>query len=96
MRILHLLDPAICGDEGLIACHHLISSHARTTSHISPITHDTWILGTSADEQLRVYQETNDLKAVVDRLMELTLENVPSEVDLSVGKVSTAQSTIAK
>jgi glutamate---cysteine ligase / carboxylate-amine ligase len=33
--------------------------------------------GTSADEQLRVYQETGDLKAVVDRLMELTVENVP-------------------
>jgi len=52
--------------------------------------------GTSADEQLRVYKETNDLKAVVDRLMELTLENVPSNVDLTVGKVATAQSTIAK
>ena len=52
--------------------------------------------GTSAEEQLRVYSETNDLKAVVDRLMELTMENVPRNVDLSVGKVSTAQSTIAK
>src|SRR6476646_3159128 len=29
--------------------------------------------GTSAEEQLRVYNETNDLKAVVDRLMELTM-----------------------
>jgi carboxylate-amine ligase len=52
--------------------------------------------GTSADEQLRVYNSTNDLKAVVDRLMELTMENVPRNVDLSVGKVATAQSTIAK
>ena len=52
--------------------------------------------GTSAEEQLRVYSETNDLKAVVDRLMELTMENVPRNVDLSVGKVSTAHSTIAK
>src|SRR6266566_2636363 len=52
--------------------------------------------GTSADEQLRVYQETNDLKAVVDRLMELTMENVPRDVDLSVGKFATAPSTIAK
>ncbi|HMG72087.1 MAG TPA: carboxylate-amine ligase [Pyrinomonadaceae bacterium] len=52
--------------------------------------------GTSAEEQLRVYSETNDLKAVVDRLMELTMEHVPRNVDLSVGKVSTAQSTIAK
>lgn len=52
--------------------------------------------GTSADEQLRVYAETNDLKAVVDRLMELTMENVPRDVDLSVGKFATAPSTIAK
>ena len=52
--------------------------------------------GTSAEEQLRVYSETNDLKAVVDRLMELTMENVPRNVDLSIGKVATAQSTIAK
>jgi len=35
--------------------------------------------GTSADVQLRVFEETGDLKAVVDRLMELTMENVPSE-----------------
>jgi carboxylate-amine ligase len=35
--------------------------------------------GTSADEQLRVYKETGDLKAVVDRLTELTMENVPAE-----------------
>jgi glutamate---cysteine ligase / carboxylate-amine ligase len=33
--------------------------------------------GTSADEQLRVYNETNDLRPVVDRLIELTMENVP-------------------
>src|SRR3989440_1341236 len=52
--------------------------------------------GTSAEEQLRVYNETNDLKAVVDRLMELTMENVPRDVDLSVGKFATAPSTIAK
>ena len=51
--------------------------------------------GTSAEEQLRVYQETNDLKAVVDRLMELTMEHVPRNVDLSVGKVATAQSTLS-
>jgi len=52
--------------------------------------------GTSADEQLRVYQETNDLKAVVDRLMELTVENVPKNADLTLGKASVAPSTIAK
>ncbi len=33
--------------------------------------------GTSADEQLRVFEETNSLPAVVDRLMDLTIENVP-------------------
>ncbi|HVF50103.1 MAG TPA: carboxylate-amine ligase [Pyrinomonadaceae bacterium] len=33
--------------------------------------------GTSADEQLQVFQETNSLQAVVDRLMERTIENVP-------------------
>jgi carboxylate-amine ligase len=36
--------------------------------------------GTSADEQLRVWRETGDVKEVVDRLMEMTLENVPCEV----------------
>jgi carboxylate-amine ligase len=52
--------------------------------------------GTSAEEQLRIYRETNDLTAVVDRLMELTMEHVPRNVDLSVGKFATAPSTIAK
>ncbi len=33
--------------------------------------------GTSADEQLQVFSETQDLKAVVDRLIERTMENVP-------------------
>ena len=33
--------------------------------------------GTSADEQLQVFTQTNELKAVVDRLMERTIENVP-------------------
>ena len=35
--------------------------------------------GTSADEQLQVFAETNDLKSVVDRLIERTVENVPEE-----------------
>jgi carboxylate-amine ligase len=52
--------------------------------------------GTSADEQLRVYRETNDLKAVVDRLIELTAENVPQNADLTVGHLAMAPSTIAK
>ena len=33
--------------------------------------------GTSADEQLRVWREKGDMNAVVDRLIEMTLENVP-------------------
>ena len=33
--------------------------------------------GTSSDEQLRVWHETQDIHAVVDRLIELTMENVP-------------------
>ncbi len=52
--------------------------------------------GTSADEQLRVYKETNDLKAVVDRLIELTAENVPQNANLTIGKASVAPSSIAK
>jgi carboxylate-amine ligase len=36
--------------------------------------------GTSADEQLRVWRETGDIKAVVDHLIEMTMENVPGEV----------------
>jgi len=35
--------------------------------------------GTSADEQRRVFEETGQLKSVVDRLIELTIENVPDE-----------------
>lgn len=34
--------------------------------------------GTSADEQLQVFSETNDLKAVVDLLISRTKENVPT------------------
>jgi carboxylate-amine ligase len=52
--------------------------------------------GTSADEQLRVFRETNDLKAVVDRLIELTTENVPKAANLSVGQPAMAPSAIAK
>jgi carboxylate-amine ligase len=35
--------------------------------------------GTSADEQLRVWRETGDVKSVVDHLIEMTMENVPCE-----------------
>jgi carboxylate-amine ligase len=38
--------------------------------------------GTSADEQLRVYKETNDLKAVVDVLIARTMESVPTDINL--------------
>jgi len=38
------------------------------------------VRGTSADEQLRVWRETGDLKAVVHHLIETTMESVPSEV----------------
>lgn len=36
--------------------------------------------GTSADEQLRVWHATKDINAVVDRLIELTMENVPRDI----------------
>ncbi len=39
--------------------------------------------GTSADEQLQIYKETGDLRAVVDRLIERTMENVPRDIDMS-------------
>jgi glutamate---cysteine ligase / carboxylate-amine ligase len=53
--------------------------------------------GTSADEQLQIYRETNDLKAVVDRLIERTMENVPRDIDLSIPPLMpAAQSSISK
>jgi len=53
--------------------------------------------GTSADEQLQVYRETNDLKAVVDRLIERTMENVPRDVNLSASPLMpAAQGSISK
>ena len=36
--------------------------------------------GTSSDEQLRTWRETGNIHAVVDRLIEMTVENVPSGV----------------
>ena len=38
--------------------------------------------GTSADEQLQVYRETGSLQSVVDRLIERTMESVPSDVNI--------------
>jgi carboxylate-amine ligase len=52
--------------------------------------------GTSADRQLQVYRETNDLKAVVDDLIEVTMENVPDSPDLTMPQTTTTASTIAK
>jgi len=52
--------------------------------------------GTSADEQLQVYQETNDLDAVVDRLVQRTVENVPQSVPVEISAAKTAPSTISK
>jgi carboxylate-amine ligase len=51
---------------------------------------------TSAEEQLRVFAETNDLKAVVDRLIELTMENVPVTTDFTVPAPITTASRISK
>jgi len=51
---------------------------------------------TSAEEQLRVFSETKDLKAVVDRLIELTMENVPVTTDFTLPAPVTTASTISK
>lgn len=51
---------------------------------------------TSAEEQLRVFEETNDLNAVVDRLIELTMEHVPVTTDFTVPAPMTSTSTISK
>jgi carboxylate-amine ligase len=53
--------------------------------------------GTSADEQLEVYRETNDLNAVVDKLIERTVENVPrTTTNVDLGAPVTSRSTISK
>ena len=51
---------------------------------------------TSAEEQLRVFAETKDLKSVVDRLIELTMENVPVTTDFTPMSPIKTVSTIAK
>jgi carboxylate-amine ligase len=52
---------------------------------------------TSAEEQLRVFEETKDLNAVVDRLIELTMENVPVASDFTMSsRPFTATSMISK
>ena len=53
--------------------------------------------GTSADEQLEVYHNTNnDLNAVVDRLVERTMENVPTTAQVDLTGLKTSASTISK
>ena len=51
---------------------------------------------TSAEEQLRVFEETKDLNAVVDRLIELTMEHVPVTTDFTPPAPMTTASTISK
>jgi len=51
---------------------------------------------TSAEEQLRVFEETKDLNSVVDRLIELTMENVPVTTDFTVPAPVKTTSTISK
>ncbi|HAF15244.1 MAG TPA: carboxylate-amine ligase [Blastocatellia bacterium] len=51
---------------------------------------------TSAEEQLRVFNETRDLNAVVDRLIELTMENVPVATDFTMSAPVKTASTISK
>jgi len=48
----------------------------KEISHIRTILNR----GTSADGQLRVWRETGDINAVVDWLIEMTMENVPSGI----------------
>jgi carboxylate-amine ligase len=52
--------------------------------------------GTSADEQLRVYQETGELNAVVDHLIMRTMENVPTNVRPDLGPPAASTSSISK
>jgi carboxylate-amine ligase len=53
--------------------------------------------GTSADRQLQIYRETNDLKAVVDDLIKLTMENVPETTEIGgMPRPTTTASTISK
>jgi carboxylate-amine ligase len=52
--------------------------------------------GTSAEEQLRVFGESNDLNVVVDRLIENTMENVPIRTDFTVTVPVTTASSISK
>ncbi|HYK19464.1 MAG TPA: hypothetical protein VEV42_01940 [Pyrinomonadaceae bacterium] len=50
-----------------------ILARAQRISHIYTILER----GTSADEQLQVWRKTGDINALVDHLIEATMENVP-------------------
>ena len=53
--------------------------------------------GTSADEQLEVYNNSNnDLNAVVDQLIVRTMENVPTTAQVDLSGIKTSASTISK
>ncbi|MFN2532391.1 MAG: glutamate-cysteine ligase family protein, partial [Pyrinomonadaceae bacterium] len=52
--------------------------------------------GTSADRQLQIYRETNDLKLVIDDLIDLTAEKVPKQMDVGISATTTTASTISK
>jgi carboxylate-amine ligase len=51
---------------------------------------------TSAEEQLRVFEETKDLNSVVDRMIELTMEHIPVTTDFTPPAPMTTASTISK
>jgi hypothetical protein len=51
----------------------------------------------SSDEQLEVYRESHhDLNAVVDRLMQRTVKNVPHAAPVDLAAPKPAASTIAQ
>jgi carboxylate-amine ligase len=56
-----------------------VSADLRSRHEIQHI-HTILNRGTSADEQLQVWKDTGDMKAVVDRLIERTVEKVPAQV----------------
>jgi hypothetical protein len=50
MHILHLLDPARCGDEGILACRASAAA-ASPDDPSPPQRHEFWIIGSAADER---------------------------------------------
>jgi len=62
------------------------SARVAAKTGLKEIDHIHTILkrGTSADLQLEVFRETNDLSAIVDKLIELTMENVPETAEVAV------------